>query len=349
VAVSTNLGGWINRVGVFSATGEDSFEPSPQPVRWQPGPHGQHIELGISEMNLFLLLEQLGLSYEMQGELLLPIGTVYDPFVLRGLDAFIHGLYSEAKFIVVGTPSGISLSPEGGAHQSTVTPSLGIELPNLVSYEPTFAREVEWVLLEGLRQCTDRRHGRAMYVRLSTKPISQQLLEPALRRIGEERLRQQVLAGGYRLIDAREDAPDADAGATVQIAVAGAMVPEAIEAARRLHREGVAANVLALTSADRLYATLAAGRRRERAGQPADYGQLATLLPPTERRAPIVTVADGASHALTFLGGVYGAPVVPLGVDQFGQSGTRADLYRHYGIDAEAIVAGAFAALDLVA
>jgi pyruvate dehydrogenase E1 component len=284
-------------------------------------------------MNLFLLLEQLGLSAEMQGELLLPIGTVYDPFVLRGLDAFIHGLYSEAKFIVVGTPSGISLSPEGGAHQSTVTPSLGIELPNLISYEPSFAREVEWILLEGLRQCTDRLHGRAMYLRLSTKPLAQQLIEPALTRLGESTLRRHVLAGGYRLVDARHDAPETDWAAMVQIAVAGAMAPEAIEAARRLHR---------------LYAALVAGRRRELAGQPGGFGQLETLLPPDERRAPIVTVADGASHALTFLGGVYGAPVVPLGVDQFGQSGTRADLYRQYGIDADAIVAAAFSALDLV-
>lgn len=348
VAVSTNLGGWINRVGVFSATGEDRFEPSPQPVRWHPGPRGQHIELGISEMNLFLLLEQLGLSQEMQGELLFPIGTVYDPFVLRGLDAFIHGLYSESKFIVVGTPSGISLSPEGGAHQSTVTPSLGIELPNLISYEPTFARELEWILLEGLRQCADRHHGRAMYLRLSTKPIDQQLFEPALQRFGEAELRHQVLAGGYRLLEARDHLATYDRRTTVQIAVAGAMVPEAIEAARFLHREGVAANVLAITSADRLYADLTAARQRERAGDQPGFGPLARLLPLEERQAPIVTVADGASHALTFLGSVFGAPVVPLGVDSFGQSGGRADLYRHYGIDAESIIAAAFAALDLV-
>jgi pyruvate dehydrogenase E1 component len=348
VAVSTNLGGWINRVGVFSATAADSYEPTPQPVRWQPGPRGQHIELGISEMNLFLLLEQLGLSWEMQGELLLPIGTVYDPFVLRGLDAFIHGLYSEAKFIVVGTPSGISLSPEGGAHQSTVTPSLGVELPNLVSYEPTFAREVEWTLLEGLRRCTDRQGGSATYLRLSTKPIAQHLLEPALQRFGEEQLRQQVLAGGYRLVEAGEEAPAALPEATVEIAAAGVMVPEAVEAARRLHREGVAANVLVITSADRLFAAYAAGRRRALQGKPARYGQLERLLPLAERRAPIVTVIDGASHSLSFLGSVFGAPLIPLGVDQFGQSGSRAALYRYYGIDPDAIVAAALAALDEV-
>ncbi|MCL6650142.1 MAG: pyruvate dehydrogenase, partial [Chloroflexi bacterium] len=227
-------------------------------------------------------------------------------------------------------------------------PSLGVELPNLVSYEPTFAREVEWTLLEGLRRCTDRQGGSATYLRLSTKPIAQHLLEPALQRFGEEQLRQQVLAGGYRLVEAGEEAPAALPEATVEIAAAGVMVPEAVEAARRLHREGVAANVLVITSADRLFAAYAAGRRRALQGKPARYGQLERLLPLAERRAPIVTVIDGASHSLSFLGSVFGAPLIPLGVDQFGQSGSRAALYRYYGIDPDAIVAAALAALDEV-
>src|SRR5207248_2184311 len=112
-----------------------------------------------------------------------------------------HALYSGAKFVMVGTPSGLTLSPEGGAHQSTVTPGLGIELPNLRPYEPCFAREVEWALLEGLRQCCDREGGLSTYLRLSTRPVDQALMEPALARLGEEELRRQVLAGGYRLVD----------------------------------------------------------------------------------------------------------------------------------------------------
>ncbi len=336
VAVSTNLGGWINKVGVYSATPAEAFETGPQTVRWEPGPAGQHIELGISEMNLFLLLEQLGLGPELFGELLLPIGTVYDPFVLRGLDAFIHGLYSHSKFIVAGTPAGITLSPEGGAHQSTVTPLLGTGLPHLLSYEPAFAREVEWILLAGLREMTDREHGRSTYLRLSTKPIDQKLLEPALARLGPADLRRHVLAGGYRLVDAAREVPDTDPAATVQIAAAGIMVPEAVAAARLLHEEGVAANVIAVTSPDRLYASL---HDRD--------GHLATLVPPSERRAPMVTVIDGASSSLAFLGSAFGVPVVPTGVDSFGQSGSRADLYRHFGIDADGIAAAAFRALDL--
>jgi pyruvate dehydrogenase E1 component len=350
VSVSTNLGGWINKVGVYWPTETLSYDDeTDRLLRWEPGPSGQHIELGISEMNLFMLLGQLGLGAELLGQQLFPIGTLYDPFVCRGLDALIHGLYSSAKMIVVGTPSGISLSPEGGAHQSQVTPSLGVELPNIVSYEPCFSREVEWTLLEALRACADRANGLSTYLRLSTKPIDQSLLEPALEHFGEQELRRQVLAGGYRLIDYRVAAGDLDDRYVVQLAVAGAMVPEAVAAARLLHEEGVAANVLCLTSADLLYRGLREARRRhlERGTSAADVGHLGELILSDERRAPIVTVHDAASHTLSFLGSAFGAPLVPLGVDHFGQSGSRAELYAHEGIDPDSIVNAALLALDL--
>ncbi|MFN8524348.1 MAG: pyruvate dehydrogenase [Chloroflexota bacterium] len=350
VAVSTSLGGWINRTGVFSTTeAQDHEEEGPRLLRWMPAPSGQHLELGISEMNMFLLLGQLGLSYELCGQHLFPIGTVYDPFVCRGLDALIYNLYNRSKAIVIGTPSGITLSPEGGAHQSTVTPSLGIELPHLLFYEPCFAAEVEWTLLEGLRQCADRENGLTTYLRLSTKLVDQSLLDPAMRRLGDETLRLQVLKGGYRLIDASRDAPDVTGDHVVQIAAAGVMIPEAVEAARMLHREGVAANVLNLTSPGQIYRGMAESRRAylQRGTTGRSAGHLDELIPEGERRAPIVTVHDSASHALAFLGSAYGAPTVPLGVDEFGQSGSRPDLYRHYVMDSEAIVNAALLALEL--
>ena len=280
---------------------------------------------------------------------LIPFGTVYDVFVCRGLDALIHGLYSGTKMVFAGTPSGVSLSPEGGAHQSTVTPSLGMELPGLVFYEPCFAREVEWTLLEALRQCCDRSGGLSTYLRLSTKPIDQTLLEEPLARFGDDELRRQVLLGGYRIVDRRVAAAELPVADTVQIAVGGIMVPEAINAAAILHAEGVAANVIHVTSAERLYDALRDARRAQLADahRPLNLGHLETLLPPEERRAPVVTVQDGASHSLAFLGSVYGVPVVPLGVDQFGQSGSREALYRHTGIDTGQIVNAGMLALEL--
>jgi pyruvate dehydrogenase E1 component len=283
----------------------------------------------------------------LTGQPLIPIGTVYDPFVCRGLDALIYSLYIRSRMIFAGTPAGVSLSPEGGAHQSSVTPSLGIELPNLDFYEPAFAREVDWILLEALRQCTDPEEGRSSYLRLSTKPVDQALLDEPLARLGEPTLRDHVIAGGYRLIDGAQAVPDAST--TVQIAAGGIMIPEAVDAARRLHAEGVAANVIAVTSPRKLYAGMRQARQRQldNAYAPLDLGHVETLLPRQERAAPIVTVQDGASHSLAFLGGVWGAPVVPLGVDEFGQSGSRQPLYQAMGIDATQIVNAALLALDL--
>jgi pyruvate dehydrogenase E1 component len=351
VSISTNLGGWINRAGVWAEHEGGIAEIGQQPtlLRWVTSPRGQHLELGISEMSLFLLLGQLGLSAEANGELLLPVGTVYDPFVCRGLDALIYGLYTESRFVFAGTPSGVSLSPEGGAHQSTITPSIGIELPNLVSYEPCFQRETEWILLEGLRQCLDRVTGRSTYLRLSTKPIDQLLLEPALQRLGETELRRQSLLGGYRVVDARLDAGVSSEAPGVLIVTSGAMVPDAIIAAGTLIDEGVAAAVLNVTSADLLYEGVKVGRLGavRDVNRAVTVGHIGELIPPADRRMPIVTVLDGASHALAFLGGVFGQTLVPLGVDSFGQSGSRADLYRYTGIDADHIVNAALLALEL--
>ncbi len=351
VATSTHLAGWINKSGVFALDEAQDFEAGAQRMlRWKPSPQGQHIELGISEMNLFMALSQFGLTQELSGQPLIPIGTVYDPFVCRGLDALIYSLYIQSKMIFAGTPAGVSLSPEGGAHQSTVTPSLGIELPNLLFYEPAFAREVDWVLLEALRQCCDREHGLSTYLRLSTKPIDQKLMAEPLERFGNDDLRRQVLAGGYRLVDRTLSSPDLGDQDVVHIVAGGIMVPEAVEAAHRLHEEGVAANVINVTSVNRLYDAVRTARRTQLrdAHAPLDLGVLETLIPANERRAPIVTVQDGASHSMSFLGSVWGVPVVPLGVDEFGQSGARQALYHQVGIDADQIFNAGLLALDLV-
>jgi pyruvate dehydrogenase E1 component len=347
VATSTHLSGWINKVGVFAQEPAADYEAAgPKMLKWNPDPSGRHIELGISEMNLFMALGQFGLSYELTGQHLIPVGTVYDPFVCRGLDALIYSLYGGARMIFAGTPAGVSLSPEGGAHQSTITPSIGIELPELVLYEPAFAREVEWLLLEAMRQCCDRAHGRSTYLRLSTKPIDQNLLDEPLARVGEAELRRQVIAGGYRLVDRA-----GGGGETVNIFTGGIMAPEAMRASEMLLDEGIAANVINTTSVDRLYTDLRSARQGQLrdAGSPLSMGHIETLIPRGERRAPIVSVLDGASHAMSFLGGVFGVPIVPLGVDQFGQSGSRDDLYHYVGIDADAIVNAAMLALDLAA
>jgi pyruvate dehydrogenase E1 component len=346
VTISTNLGGWVNRCGVWAENPWQAPATAvPRLLRWEPGPAGQHIELGISEMNLFMLLGQLGLSHELNGELLLPVGTVYDPFVCRGLDALIYSAYSGSKFVFAGTPAGVTLSPEGGAHQSAITASIGLELPNLSLFEPCFARETDWCLLEGLRQCLDRDNGASTYLRLSTRAIDQAPFEAVVARVGEAELRRQVLLGGYRLV---EPDPALDAAPRVVLAAAGPILPEVLTAAGELADEGIAATVLNITSADRLYTAWQSSRLAgiRSAAVPAGLGHLESgLIQAEERRAPLVTVLDGASHALAFLGSVFGQPTVPLGMDRFGQSGGRGDLYAYAGIDAGHIVNAALVAL----
>lgn len=349
VATSTHLSGWINKAGVFAVEEATEYEiGGPKMLKWNPSPQGRHIELGISEMNLFMALGQFGLAEELTGQHLIPIGTVYDPFVCRGLDALIYSLYCGAKMIFAGTPAGVSLSPEGGAHQSTITPSIGIELPDVVLFEPAFAKEVEWILIDAMRSVSDRKHGHSTYLRLSTKPVEQSLMSEALTRLGEQDIRAQTLAGGYRIID-RTDKGRGAGDDVVNIFVSGIMIPEAMKASERLLEEGVRANVINTTSIDSLYkqVTLARAELLANARRDQNLGHFETLIPRSERRAPIVTVIDGASHSMSFLGSVYGVPVVPLGVDEFGQSGTREDLYRKTGISTDDIVNAAMLALDL--
>ena len=325
VAITTHLAGWINRKGVyFPEARRNPFADVPQAMQWKESPAGQHIELGIAEHNLFLLLGALGLSREILGEPLLAIGTLYDPFVTRGLDALYHALYSGSRFVVAATPSGVTLSPEGGAHQSVITPGIGVALPGIVFWEPTFAREVEWILLDALRGLAEGR-GEAAYLRLSTRPIDQsQALPPS------PAYQADVLRGAYRLVDARgEPGWDPDANA-VNIFAAGVTVPEAVAAGRALREQGILASIFPVTSPDRLYRGLR---------DPRPY--LEDLVGPDEEGVPVVSVLDGHSHALAFIGSALGVSQQALGVDDFGQSGGRADLYRHYGIDAGAIARAA--------
>src|SRR3954471_19323076 len=346
VATSTNLAGFINKTGVFSPT-EQRIWHEDRMLRWEQKPEGQHIELGISEMNLLLLLGHLGLSGALSARPLLPIGTVYGPFVLRGLDAFLYGTYSGARFIVAGTPSGITLAPEGGAHQSTITASVGLELPGVTFIEPAYAVTLDWLLCDALAHMARGDDG-AYYFRLSTRPVDQSVFAAARERLGDAVLRRQVLAGAYRLVDAHHDHPELrDAHApVVHLAASGAVLPEAVAAAEELAEEGIAAHIVDITSLDRLYRawqrTLRQGVRTATA--PSVAGALRTAFPD---RAPIVTVHDAASHTMAWLGSALGAPCVPLGVDEFGQSGSVNELYELHDLLPGSIVNAALAALSL--
>ena len=321
VAVSTNLAGFINRRGVFHRNPRtDVFrdEHIASPLKWSQSPQGQHIELGIAENNLFLMLAALGLSEPLFGERLLPVGTVYDPFVNRGLDALIYACYQDARFMIVGTPSGITLAPEGGAHQSINTPLTGMSIPGLAMFEPAFADELARIVSWGFHHMQSKQGG-ATYLRLSTRPLDQP------ERTLSDSDGVAIIAGAYWMV------PPAP-GAGLAIAYCGALAPEATAAHRRLVAQHPGAGLLAVTALGRLHDDwLAQG----------SGSHIATLLGALAPGAGLVSVLDGHPASLSWLGAVRGNPIRPLGVSRFGQSADLPDLYRHHGIDADAIVAAA--------
>ena len=323
VASSTNLGGWINKSGIWSV-GErrDWFADDSQTlVHWHETTAGRHIELGIAETNLVGLLGELGATWSRHGQPLLPIGTIYDPFVGRALEPWSFGIYAGGQSILVGTPSGVTLAPEGGAHQSIVTPSIGIGQPGCTFWEPAFGQDLEWTLLHALSRL-GRPGGESAYFRLSTRPIDQALTGAVDRDL--------VVAGGYPLRRAH-------GRPRLTLVGMGAVIPEVLEAADALDGD---VDVICVTSADLLFRAF-----RGRAGLGDHPATILDELLPSDRAAPMVTVLDGDPNALAFLASVNAVALTPLGVTQFGQSGDLEDVYRHHEIDAETVIG---AALDLL-
>ena len=338
VASSTNLGGWINKVGIWSLEDRtDWFEDDPETMlKWRETRGGQHIELGIAETNLVGLIAELGSTWSRSGEPLFPIGTIYDPFVGRALEPWSFGVYSGGQSILIGTPSGTTLAPEGGAHQSVYTPSIGIEQPGIVAWEPAFGQDLEWTLLHALGRL-GKPGGESAYFRLSTRPVDQVLAAVPEDPEARKGRRRDVLAGGYRIRDSAERGLKP----AVALVGVGAMVPEVLRAADVLEEEGnIGADVVCLTSPDLVFRAL---RARQGFGE-GPYEILDRLFPP-ERPLPVVSVLDGHPHTLSFLGAIRTTPISCLGVTEFGQSGDLHDLYEHHGIDPETIVG---AALDVI-
>ncbi|MFC3725741.1 transketolase [Neoaquamicrobium sediminum] len=344
VTVSTNLGAWVNRRGLFSRqTTPDLFrsERIPSTYNWTFSPRGQHMELGIAEMNLFVLLSALGLSHSIFGERILPVGTLYDPFIERGLDALNYACYQDARFMIAATPSGVTLAPEGGAHQSIATPLIGMSQDGLASFEPAFVDELATIMRWGFEymqrsgeaepdQMTWLRDaiGGSVYLRLSTRTLDQP------KRDMTPELRADVINGGYWM---RKPGPNAE----VIIAYTGVVATEAIEATGMLGEDRRDVGLLAITSADRLNAGWTAAQRAREAGLAYATSHVERLLSDIPAHCSIVTVIDGHPATLGWLGSVHGHRLRPLGIEHFGQTGSIAELYRHYGIDALGIVAAA--------
>lgn len=326
VTVSTNLGGWVNQRGIFHRDAVDDVfkaENVISPQRWAMAAGGQHLELGIAENNLFLALAALGLSGSLFGERLLPVGTLYDPFICRGLDALNYACYQDARFMLVATPSGITLAPEGGAHQSLYTPLIGMGQDKLAYFEPAFVDELAAIMHWGFdyMQAAD---GGSVYLRLSTRPLEQ----PAR---ADDAWRDDLLKGAYWQVEP-------DHGAEIAIVYTGVVAPEAMDALTALQQDVPGAGLLAVPSPDRLYLDWLLSLRRAQQGGRREPSHVERLLGRLAPHAGLVTVLDGAPQTLSWLGSVRGQRVSPLGVERFGQTGDIPDLYRVHRLDADAIL-----------
>jgi pyruvate dehydrogenase E1 component len=343
VTVSTNLGPWVNRRGLFAREKmADTFksEAIPSTFHWEFSPAGQHIELGIAEANLFINLSALGLSHTINGVRLLPVGTLYDPFIARGLDQLNYACYQDARFMVVATPSGITLAGEGGAHQSIAEPLIGMTQDGLAAFEPAYVDELavimRWAfdyMQKSGTEVSERNWlrdetGGSVYLRLSTRPVEQP------QRAMSEALAQEIVDGAYWL---RKPGPNAQ----IVVVYTGAIAPEAIEAVGLMAEDRRDVGLLAVTSADRLNAGWTAAQRARERGLVHARSHIERLLDDVPAGCALVTVLDGHPATLAWLGAVGGHRTRSLGVEHFGQTGTLADLYRHYGIDAQSIIAAA--------
>ncbi len=339
VTVSTNLGAWVNRRGLFAREAvADLFrrERIPSTFNWSFSPSGQHLELGIAEMNLFLMLSALGLAHSIEGERLIPIGTLYDPFIERGLDALNYACYQDARFILVATPSGITLAPEGGAHQSSKTPLIGLAQDRLASFEPAHVDELAVMLRFALAHVQREETapadsllrdeaGGSVYLRLSTRALEQP------RRAMTPALEEAILQGAYWL---RPPGPNAQGVVVCQ----GAVTPEAIQAVGLLAEDRRDVGLLVVTSADRLHAGWLAAQRLREAGQHDATAHVERLLAPLPGHCAMVTVLDGHPATLAWLGSVHGHRLRALGVERFGETGTIQDLYDKHGLGVDHIV-----------
>ncbi|MBF95760.1 MAG: transketolase [Pelagibacterales bacterium] len=322
VTVSTNLGGWVNQRDVFSRNSKsDIFREKnvSSAQKWRYSPHGQHIELGIAENNLFLLLGSLGISESIFGTRLLPIGTIYDTFIGRGLDALNYATYIDSRFILVGTPSGITLSHEGGAHQSIVTPSIGISQPNLCYYEPSYADELNILFFWALENI-QKKDGSSVYLRLSTK----KLLQPN-RKLNES-AKNDLIKGGYWL---KEYSHKLD----IVIICTGVIVGEVLKSLEAIYEDSLKIGLFIVTSPDKLYHDWIESTKNTNFISHLEY-----KLSAVDRSVPVITIIDGHSSSLSWIGAVKGQKVIPLGVNNFGQSGDLNELYQISEIDLNSIV-----------
>ncbi len=295
----------------------------------QSDPWTRHIRFEIAEANCMSAAGAFGKMGHYAGIPLMPMMTIYDFFIKRALDQLYYDLYWGSEFVIVGTPSGVTLSSEGAQHSW----KSDIQIPNLVTWEPTFAVEMDWILSDALRrQMTGENEGRrGVLVRGVTRGVQQSLLlqhvrmqarskaegsvtgslkpkdagaewadaldESALPVLADadllERVRQDCLLGAFRLIDWRGYLGYEPGDNVVELFAMGALAPEACEAAWKLLEKGVFANVTLVSSPELLLGVL---------GHQGDYRHLREGLGVSADLFAVEGAGDSAAGLISLAG-----------------------------------------------
>ncbi len=379
VGTSTNLNPAMDGK-VFSANKTEDFEiemhvkdsKMPDLV---PGEDNsdRFLRFEIAEGNVTSCMGSFGQMRDLLGIPIMPLMTVYDFFVKRAHDQFFYNLYWKSSFILVGTPAGVTLSPEGAQHGW----KSDFQIPNQVTWEPFFCQELDWIFCHALKKhfYFDNEGHTGTFIRGSTRGIDQKeflgrlkkhksykqninghlltLNDQTFENMSDEdildRVRSDVLNGGYYLVDYRGYEGYEPGDNVVNIFAMGSLGTEALKASDELLTRGIFANVIMVTSPDLLLGNNAHENEYNHLKQHLSINSNLYLRPnanPSQpevvtmagRRIPIVSVHDGEPGLLDNIGSVIGVRHESLAVRKHSKCGKPSDVYKYHHIDADSVI-----------
>lgn len=339
----------------------------------------------ISEANCMSCLGAFGKLRDVLGITLIPLMTVYDFFIKRALDQLFYDLYWNSNFILVGTPSGVTLSPEGAQHGW----KSDLQIPNQITWEPFFCQELDWILCESIRRYlrSDNEGRTGVIIRAVTRGVDQKeflkylmmqrrfklnftetpvkLCPDGLLMAGGiiqsevtavdpsvvwKNIRHEVLQGAYYLIDYRGYAGYEPGDNVVHIFSMGSPTTEAITASNALLLKGIYANVIVVTSPDLLLGNLATLNHYHHLLKTLDVGSAPQRFAEDGSLVhgaviPIVSVHDGEPGLLDNIGSIVGVKQVALAVRKHSKCGRPVDIYQFQGIDSDSVIEAVFKVL----
>jgi pyruvate dehydrogenase E1 component len=346
----------FKQVGIYSSQGQ-RYEPEDigSILSYREALDGQILEEGISEAGAISSWVAAATSYSVHGTAMLPFYIYYSMFGFQRIGDLIWAAADQRpRGYLVGATSGrTTLGGEGLQHQDGSSHVYAAAVPNCRAYDPAFAGELAVIVDHGMREMVTEQHDGFYYVTVTNQNYAQ----PSL----PEGVEDQVVRGCYRFGRYEPAGPAASAGADagarkkpgaarrpasaavrrVTLLGSGAILPEVIRAAERLAALGIASDVFSVTSWSELARD---GQRCEAdalAGKPAAQPFVTAAL--AGSAGPIIAATDYVRMVPESIRAYVpeGRRYVTLGTDGFGRSDTRAELRRHFGVDAESIARAA--------